>query len=85
MPVDVLVLKVGVELGRDGQRLVGLLLDVEDDGELLLADALVGRLGALLGQALGADDAGLRELLLPLRDENVVLNVKGDNVLEIAA
>lgn len=87
MRVDVLVGKVGVELGVDRRgQLVG--LGREDDGEGLAADLGVapGRgLGALLGQALGPDELGLGVQLRPLAEEDVVLNVGRDNVLDGAA
>lgn len=81
--VDVLVLKVGVEVVADARlALVGL---CEDDGEGLVADLGVVLLGSLLRQALGPDELGLGVLLCPLGDEDVVLEVQGDNVAHVAA
>lgn len=76
--VDILVVEVGVELFADLYlALVGLL---EDDGELLLANLVVLLLGPLLREALGADDLGVGEGCGPFRDEDVVLNIWGDDV-----
>ena len=79
MSVDILVLKVRVKLRTDG----GLLLSsgLEDDGEGFLANpGVVGDLGALLWETFGADDLGPRESLGPVGNEDVVLDVGGDDV-----
>lgn len=84
--VDVLVLEIGVKLGGDGGApLLGAVL--EDDEEFVRrVDLGVARLlGALLRQAVGADDLGLRVGGLVLGDEDVVLHVGGDDVGEVAA
>jgi hypothetical protein len=44
-----------------------------------------GVLGALLGEALGPDDDGLREGLGPGADEDVVLDVRRDDVFQVIA
>ena len=81
--VDVLDLEVGLELVADRGGALG--LGLVDDGEVLLADLLVGGGLALLREAVGADDLGGREGLLPVRDEDVVLHVGGDEVLHVPA
>ncbi|CCF31722.1 hypothetical protein CH063_16078, partial [Colletotrichum higginsianum] len=84
--VDVLVLKVGVELGGDGGgALVGAALEGEEElvGRVDLGVARL--LGALLGQAVRADEAGGGEGGLVLGEEDVVLDVRGDDVGEVAA
>lgn len=82
--VDVLVVKVGVELVADlDAALVGL---GEDDGEGVVADlGVLVLLGALLDETVGADDLGAGVLLGPFRDEDVVLEIKGDDVGHLAA
>lgn len=81
--VDHLDLEVGGELVADGGRVrVGL---VVQEVEVLLADHRVVHLLPALGQALGADQLGRRVLGLPLRDEDVVLEIAGDDVADSAA
>ena len=87
VPIDILVVEVGVKVLPDANiALAGL---GEDDGKLFIADlgvvALGVLLGALLGETLWADELGRGEGLGPLADEDVVLNVKGDDVGHVAA
>lgn len=82
--VDVLVVKVGVELGIDANLALVILL--EDDSEFLVADlGVVLLLGALLRETLGTDELCRGVRLCPLRDKDVVLVVKGDDVTDVAA
>ena len=76
--VDVLVVELGVELGADVQ--VALVRGREDVAEL-------GAFGlrvrfSLLRQAVHADHLGLRVFLRPELEEDVVLEIGGDDVLD---
>lgn len=82
--VDVLVVKVCVELVADPDA--ALAVPFEDDGELVIVDfRIVQLLGALLEKALGRDEFRAGILLGPFRDEDVVLQVKGNDVGYAAA
>jgi len=85
---DELVLEVPVELL--GYANAPAVLRREDgvEGDLLAVGGrrgIVGALGALLGEALGADDDGLGEGLGPGADEDVVLDVGRDDVFQVVA
>ena len=76
--VDVLVVELGVELGADVQvALVGGGEDVAELGAFGL-----GVRFSLLGQAVHANHLGLRVFLRPGLEEDVVLEVGGDDVLD---
>lgn len=84
MAVDILVVKVGVELWADLDVALPLLL--EDDGEWVVVDVGITRLlGTLFREALGADELGTRIPLGPFRHEDVVLKVGRHNVAHLAA
>ena len=82
--LDELNLEVGGELVADGVR-VRVRLVVEEV-KLLLADhGVVGDGLAPLGKTLGTDQLGGGVLGLPLCEEDVVLEVTGDEVADVAA
>ncbi len=84
MGVDQLDLEVGGELVADGGGMrVGL---VEEEVELLVADhGVVGDRLTPLGKTLGTDQLGGRVLGLPLRQEDVMFEITGNEVTDVAA
>ncbi|CRK21435.1 hypothetical protein BN1708_017873, partial [Verticillium longisporum] len=76
-----LVIKVGIEGRVDAEVALGG-ASLEDDGKGVVPDLVVAGslLGAFLGKALRADKLGIGEGRLPFGEEDVVLNVRGDNV-----
>jgi len=78
---DVLDVEIGKELLLEPAPVVVLI--VEDVVKVNLRDlVVVGDLGALLGEALWSQDFGGGELFLPLGEEDVVLNVAGNDVVD---
>lgn len=81
--VHQLHLEVGRELVADGRRVrVG---GVVEEVELLLADQRVRHRLPPLGETLGADELGGRVFGLPGGQEDVVLEIAGDEVADVAA
>lgn len=85
---DELILEVPIELLGHADAPAVRRRDDGVEGHLLAVGrglGVGGVLGALLGEALGPDDDGLREGLGPGADEDVVLDVRRDDVFQVIA
>lgn len=84
MAIGILVVEVRVKLFADFD--IALVVLLEDNGKGVLVDlGILALLGALLGETLGADDLGVGVFLGPFGDEDVVLEIEGDDVAYVAA